>query len=318
MDPAVWQHHALINRLQTLLLLVVMMGLLALLGELLWGPDSIVMLIGMVALLFFINPSLSPNLIMRMYQAEPVSAQQAPSLFRMLETLRQRAQLEQRPRLYYIPSSMVNAFAVGHRNNAAIAITDGLLRKLDEDEVFGVLAHEISHIRSNDMRVMGLADMFSRLTQVLSLTGQLLFLINLPLLVFGTAVISWWAIGILIMAPNINALAQLGLSRTREYHADLNAARLTGHPQALARALVKIEQLQGGWIERLTMPGRKIPEPSLLRTHPPTEERVKRLLELRMPPPSNEYDSVLSGKELHHHKQPIAKKPSHRLHGLWY
>jgi heat shock protein HtpX len=318
MDPAVWQHHALINRLQTLLLLLVMMGLLALLGELLWGPDSIIMLIGMVALLFFINPSLSPNLIMRMYQAEPISAQQAPLLFSMLDTLSRRAQLEQGPRLYYIPSSMVNAFAVGHRNNAAIAITDGLLRKLDEEEIYGVLAHEISHIRSNDMRVMGLADMFSRLTQVLSLTGQLLFLVNLPLLVFGTAIISWWAIGILIMAPNINALAQLGLSRTREYHADLNAARLTGHPQALARALVKIEQLQGGWIERLTMPGRNIPEPSLLRTHPPTEERVKRLLELRLPPPSNEYDSALSGRELHHHKRPIAKKPSHRLHGLWY
>ena len=82
-------------------------------------------------------------------------------------------------------------------------------------------------------------------------------------------------------APTLSVLAQLGLSRTREYDADLNAAQLTGDPEGLARALVKIERVQGSWIERLFLPGRGVPEPSSLRTHPRTEDRVRRLMELQ-------------------------------------
>ncbi len=281
MNSHVWRQHALANRLQTLILLFVMIVFLGLLGWLLWGEDGLVMLVFVGVLLVLINPSVSPRLIMRLYRAEPLSPEQAPRLYEVLSILSQRSGLPNRPTLYYLPSNMVNAFAVGHPGQAAIGVTDGLLNTLDIREISAVLAHEISHVRSNDMRVMGLADIFSRMTSALSLFGQFLLLLNLPLLLFGEVVINWPAIWLLILAPTLSTLAQLGLSRTREFDADLNAARLTGDPEALAQALMKIERVQGGWMERIFLPGRRLPEPSMLRTHPPTEERVRRLRALQ-------------------------------------
>ncbi|NOZ37230.1 MAG: M48 family metalloprotease, partial [Gammaproteobacteria bacterium] len=186
-------------------------------------------------------------------------------------------------------------------------------------ETIGVLAHEISHIQNNDMWVMGIADMFSRLTSMLSLFGQLLLLLNLPLIIFSAVSINWMAILILIFAPSLSALAQLGLSRTREYDADLNAARLTGDPEGLARALLKIERQQGSFMERIFLPGRRIPDPSLLRTHPPTDERVRRLMELR-------HDSAVASMNLpargfmpdaflEHSAQ---RPPRWHINGLWH
>ena len=98
-------------------------------------------------------------------------------------------------------------FAVGSPARSAVAVTDGLIRQLGLRELLGVLAHEVSHIRSNDLWVMGLADMFSRATSVLSLLGQVLLLINLPLLLFSSATISWWVILLLIFAPSLASLA---------------------------------------------------------------------------------------------------------------
>ena len=134
-------------------------------------------------------------------------------------------------------------------------------------------------MRNNDLWVMGLANMFSRSTSLL-LLGPFLLLLNLPLILFSQGMLSWWAILLLIFAPNLSALAQVALSRTREYDADLNAARLTGDPEGLADALAKIERLQGGWLEQILLPGRRVPEPSLPRTHPDTEERIARLMAL--------------------------------------
>lgn len=315
MNSSTWRQHATVNRLQTLLLLLVMAGFLALLGALLWGADGVFMLLTLGILLTLFNPNISPALVMRFYQARPLQPQQAPGLYAAVEALGDRAGLSRLPRLFYIPSNMINAFAVGSRRDAAIGITDGLLRKLDGNETVAVLAHEISHIRSNDMRVMGLADLFSRLTSLLSLTGQLLLLINLPLLLLGMAGIDWLAIAILILAPNISALAQLGLSRAREYHADLNAIALTGDPRALARALVKIDQAQGSWLERIILPGRRIPEPSLLRTHPPTEERVRRLLQLQPGGVESRYQGGIPPQP----PGPRVRRPaSWHWNGLWY
>lgn len=281
MNSALWYRHAFLNRLQSLLLLLAMAAFLALLGWLLWGVTGVVWLMVFGALLVLFNPMNTPYLIMRMYRAVPLRPDQAPALYALLRQLAERAELARLPELYYLPSPMVNAFAVGRREEGAIAVTDGLLRNLNGREGAAVLAHEISHIRSNDMWVMGLADLFSRMTGLLSLFGQILLLLNLPLILMTGVSINWFAIFILILAPNLSALAQLGLSRTREYHADLNAARLTGDPEGLASALVKIEQRQGGWLERIFLPQRGTPEPSLLRTHPPTEERVRRLMELQ-------------------------------------
>ncbi|VAX14553.1 peptidase, M48 family [hydrothermal vent metagenome] len=319
MSSLIWYRHAFANRIQSFLLLLAMSGFLALLGAILWGSDGVIALLFMGLMLVLFNPVITPQLIMRMYRARPLARAQAPALHAALGQLAQRAELPVTPVLYYVPSSMVNAFAVGSRRQSAIAVSDGLLRALETRETIGVLAHEISHIRNNDMWVMGIADMFSRLTSMLSLFGQLLLLLNLPLIIFSAVSINWMAILILIFAPSLSALAQLGLSRTREYDADLNAVRLTGDPEGLARALLKIERQQGSFMERIFLPGRGIPDPSLLRTHPPTEERVRRLMELQ-------HDGSVTGMNLPASgfmpdaflDNPAQRPPRWHINGLWH
>lgn len=271
-------------------------------------------------LLVMFSPTASPQLVMRLYRARPISKNEAPQIYQALNELSRRAGLSYLPTPYYLPSNVINAFAVGARDKSAIAITDGLIRTLAWRELVGVLAHEVSHIRNNDIRVMGLADMASRVTSTLSTIGQILLLLNLPLILFSEHHINWWAVAILLFAPQISALAQLGLSRVREYDADLNAAMLTGDPEGLARALVKLEKNQNSLWRRVFMPGYRIPEPSLLRTHPPTEERVKRLLELKgdfrpsvlTHPHRNLFDQWGLGSN-----QRI-RKPRWHISGLWH
>jgi len=315
-----WNLHALTNRIQTLLLLVVMGSFMLLLGFLLWGIDGIFILAATGLILILLNPGITPRIIMQLYGAYPLTAQQVPFLDSAIRELSRRANLSIAPTLYYIPSNILNAFSVGRPNNACIGMSDALLHTLNNQEIVGVLAHEISHIRNNDMGVMGLADMFSRLTSILSLFGQILLLINLPLILLTDVDINWFAIGLLILSPNLCALVQLGLSRTREYDADLNAARLTGDPEGLARALVKIEHAQGGWLEHLLLPGRRIPEPSLLRTHPPTSERVKRLMELKIPDTVYPIQSIIDNDTLNRLLQArqVKRRPRWHFNGLWH
>jgi heat shock protein HtpX len=184
---------------QSFVLLSAMGGFLALLGWLLWGTDGILILLSVGVLGVLINPAVSPRLVMRLYGAQPVAPQQIPALWTAIKSLTRRAELPNLPELYCVPSSMLNAFAVGAREQAAIAVSDGLLRRLDLRELVGVLAHEISRIRNNDLWVMGLADMFNRATNMLSLMGQFLLLLNLPLTLFANAAIDWFAILLLIL-----------------------------------------------------------------------------------------------------------------------
>jgi heat shock protein HtpX len=233
-----------------------------------------------------------------MFRGRRLDFRDAPRLYRALNALAVRAELPGMPELYYLPQREMNAFTVGAPENSAIAVSDGLLRRLDADEVTAVLAHEVSHIRHNDIRIMGFAALSSRFIQMLSLFGQFLLLLNLPLLVLGQYTISWTAILLLIFAPTISSMLQLALSRTREYRADLGAAELTGSPESLATALSKMDIQQKRYF-RLLWPGRaRVPSSHLMRTHPPTEERIRRLLEIRdsnrysFPQPSNDWGFV--------------------------
>ncbi len=321
MNPTTWHRHALLNRLQSLLLLLLMGGLMALLGVLFWGGEGVIWLLLLSALLVVLNPIASPALIMRLYRATPLSPQQAPTYHAILQELSRRAGLPRMPELYYIPSSMVNAFSVGSKEQAAIGITDGLAHSLDQREVTAVLAHEVSHIANGDMWVMGVADLFSRITGMLSLFGQVLLFLNLPLIIMSGHGIGWLPILLLIFAPNLSTLAQLGLSRTREFDADLNAVRLTGDPDGLARALVKIEKRQESLLGNILLPGRRIPEPSMLRTHPPTEERIRRLMELKQPqknypvlPDLGTSDLAETGADKRVERQPRW----HHMSNLWH
>lgn len=313
MNRAEWHRHSFLNRLQSLLLIGFMAGFLALLGYLIWGSEGLLQLLVFGVILALLNPVASPWLVLRLYRARPLRPTEAPELYAAVTELARRAELSA-PALYYVPSHMVNAFAVGSRREAAVAVTDGLLRTLTLREVAGVLAHELSHIRNNDLRVMGLADLMSRLTSMLSLCGQLLLIMNL--LEAGIQV-SWWTILLLILAPQLALLAQLGLSRTREYNGDLNAALLTGDPEGLASALVKIERRQRRLLD-LLLPGWGLPEPSWLRTHPATDERVRRLVAL-----APREGAWLSGPstgwapgvlEL----APRSARPRYHVGGLWY
>ncbi|MDX1708550.1 MAG: M48 family metalloprotease [Desulfobacterales bacterium] len=162
-----------------------------------------------------------------------------------------------------------------------MVVTDGLLRHLDPDETAAVLAHEISHLRHNDLRIMGFAAFSNQLVQMMALIGQLMLLFNLALLLWGQQPISWTAILLLIFAPWLSTRLQLALSRTREYRADFGAAELMGGGRALASALSKMESYQNRYLRGRLWPGyRPMTVATLLRTHPPTKERIRRLLQI--------------------------------------
>lgn len=316
MNHEVNRQHHLSNTLQSVLLIAAMAGLLGLLGWIVAAAEGLAVAVIVSVLVALLGPRVSPWLVLRMYRAQPIHPRQAPDLYGALHELARRAQLSRPPTLYYIPTSMLNAFAVGSRDQAAIALTDGLLRHLDGRELVGVLAHELSHVRHNDMWVMNLADVISRMTMALSQIGLLLLLFGLPLLLLGIIRISLPALLLLIFAPTLVALLQLALSRTREYEADRGAVELTGDPQGLASALQKLEHYQGGWLERILMPGRREPDPALLRTHPPTTDRIRRLRELAPPRPTPRRPSL----QIPTYTPPtrIATRPRWHLNGLWY
>lgn len=224
----------------------------------------------------------SPRLVLSMYKARPVSRAQFPQGIAVLEELARRAGLPAVPTLHVVPSRMMNAFAVGRRDDSAIAITDALARRMSLRELTAILAHEISHIAHEDVKVMAFADMVSRFTSVMSTVGLLSLVLNVFVFAGGyQAQVPWLAVIVLLAAPTVGGLLQMALSRTREYDADLGAVMLTGDPEGLAAALVKLERVQGRLWESLMLPGGRTPDPSVLRTHPPTEERVRRLMALK-------------------------------------
>jgi heat shock protein HtpX len=283
------ENHRMHNLLHSILLLAGMVTILLLLGYVIAGGTGALVAASAGFLVLLFSPQAAPAFLLRLYGARPLSSYEQGELHEITAELARRAGLRTRPQLYYIPSRMMNAFTVGERDNSAIGLTDGLLRRLNLRELIGVIAHEMSHITNKDTRVMMLADVISRVTSNLSLIGQVLIFINLPLFLLGRVHIPWLAILLLLAAPTISALLQFALSRTREFDADLSAVRLTGDPSGLASALAKMERYQGGWLGTILMPGRRQVDPSLLRTHPRTEERVRRLLsleereELRLP-----------------------------------
>ncbi len=247
--------HKLQNFLQTILLLAGMALILCALGWMFFGMTGIVwaFFLGLGVLLF--SPRITPRAMLKAYGARQLEPQEAPALYQALGELSRRAGLPQTPTLYYVRSSVMNSFAVGSSEQAAIAVTDGLLRgAFPARNWWQCWRTRSSHVRNNDMWVMGLADVISRITSLFSLLGQILLLLYLPMLMAGYQ-LAWAPVLLLIAAPSISALLQLALSRSREYDADLSGAVLSGDPRALASALNKMERYQGNILERIFMPG---------------------------------------------------------------
>lgn len=313
MSEDILLRHRLANTLQSILLLGGMGGLLALVGYTLAGGTGLVWIAILGLISMALSPRFSPRWLMRLYGARHLPHDAFPQLHELLHTLVRRAGLSHAPDLYYVPSRILNAFAVGHRHNAAIAVTDGLLQALNLRELAGVLAHEVSHIRHNDLSVMAISDWVSRATSILSNIGQFALLITFPMWLFGgnVPVVPWL---ILIAAPWISTLLQLGLSRTREFDADRGAVELTGDPEGLASALLKLEQAKISLLRRILLPGWGNPEPSWLRTHPATSERIERLMEIKPSRPAIPWGDA----SFHPMNVQLIRSPRWRWPGLWY
>lgn len=283
------------NQIKTILLLgvlsVVLLGIGAALGKGFLLGALVLSLAMNVGAYFF-----SDKLVLRMHGAQEVSPQQAPGLHRMVEELSQRAGLP-KPRVFLMPEAQPNAFATGRDpEHGVVAVTTGLLQMLDEREVRGVLAHELAHIKNRDILVSTIA------AAVASAVTYLAHAVGMFGSMFlgrdedeGEGLSPLQTVALALVAPLAATVIQLGISRSREYLADETGAEICGDPEALARALAKLES----GVAMLPVEGRPataslfIVSPfagmqsilSLFSTHPRTEERVRRLLELaaRMP-----------------------------------
>lgn len=309
--------HRLNNALHAALLLGGMAGLLAVIGWVINGGTGVLWtgVVGLIALL--LTPRISPALILRMYRARPLAYEEAGGLYDLVNRLASAAELPRGARLYYVPTQLMNAFSVGRRHEAVIAVTDGLLRGLSAREMTAVMAHEISHIGHNDMWIMSLADGVSRMVRVLSFIGLVLILINLPMLLLQYHILPWVPLLLLVFAPTLSALLQLALSRNREFDADLEAVRLTGDPLGLAQALQKLEYHQERLWRHLLWPGRRNKQPSLLRTHPSSRERISRLQALE-PTVEPFMAGGLPSQFMPAQWAVPLQAPRHRWSGLWY
>lgn len=320
LDPERLTVHRQQNAIHTAVLFGGMGLLIAVSGWLLIGLSGVAVAAVMIGVAILLMPSMPPELLMRLYRARRVAVREGDQLSEVLDILTERANLPKRPQLFVVPSMALNAFAAGKPDHAVIAITEGLLRQLTLREIAGVMAHEVSHIRNNDLWVLGVADALTRVTQGMSYVAVFLAMLNFVGAFQGEQYASWWAVLFLYLAPLISNLLQLALSRTREFDADLEGAQLTGDPLALAAALRRLEHHTGRiWEDvMLPAPGRRVAYPSLLRSHPPTEERIRRLVDLSAA-------SVLTPLVLTDRPQismvgfgPIGLRPRIRFPGVWF
>lgn len=277
LDPAVLARHRHRNRRDSVLVLGGICGLMALAGWLVAGPEGILWSVLGTSLALLLQPGRSTALLRALWGAERLSPLQAPGLYGMLADLAERAGLERVPPLYYVRRPEVVALSTGWGRNAAVMVSDGLLRVMPPRELAAVLAHEISHLRHGDLKILRLADAAGQLTRLLSLFGLVLMAFYLPAAVALGVDLPLLGVLLLVAAPVASDLMTLKLSRTREFAADAGAAELTGDPRALMTAL---DRLGGGW-ERMASPTRFL---SLIRTHPTTAERLARLAELAPAP----------------------------------
>jgi heat shock protein HtpX len=221
---------------------------------------------------------------LKMSGAKPVSEEEAPKLYAAVRELTTRAGLPM-PRLYVIPQDQPNAFATGRNpQHSAVAVTRGILNLLSEDELRGVLAHELAHVKHRDILIQSVA----------SAIGAAITYLAYMLMWFGgddESPLSLVAsLALVLLAPIAATIIQLSISRQREYAADAGGAEICGNPESLASALLRLEQ----GVAAMPMRVNQAAEPlyivkpfsakgvaGLFSTHPPTEERVKRLRQMR-------------------------------------
>jgi heat shock protein HtpX len=257
-----------------------MAALTGFVGYRIFGPTALVFAGIFGAGIAIAAPKLSPRMLVSSGRVRMLEYGDAPRLYGIVSELSRRAKLPEVPRLGYMESRLANAFTTGSKNDSAIVVSSGLLRRLNERELSGVLAHEIAHLRNGDLRLTALADAVRRITGLMSRAGLLFLFFSLPMIIFSPSYsFPGGLILLLLAAPTLSMLLQFSLSRGREYNADLGAAELTGDPLGLASALEAIAYPTIRFMDYY-FPVRKQEEPSMFRTHPPTQERIRRLVEM--------------------------------------
>lgn len=273
------------NGMKTAALMAALMVLFALIGGAIGGDAGMLLAFGVAVALNFGSYWFSASIVLKMYKAQEVSEREAPELVRMVGDLRQKAGLPM-PRVYVIPSDQPNAFATGRNpDNSAVAVTNGIVRLLTKDELRGVIAHELAHIKHRDILTSSIAATVGAAITILARFGMF----------FGSDRDRGGALNsilMIILAPIAAMLIQMAISRSREFAADREGALICGQPEALASALVRLQK----GAEKIPMEANPstahmfIINPfagamsglrNLFSTHPATELRVERLLAMR-------------------------------------
>jgi len=266
--------------IRTTLLLATLTGLLVLIGQLIGGPQMALTFLFIAFALNFFSYFFSDKIALRMSRAKPIPEDENPRLHQIVRELSHSAGVPM-PRLYMIPASQPNAFATGRNpRHAAVAVTQGITQLLSESELRGVLAHELAHVRNRDILIQTVA---AAIGGAITWIGYMLLFMggddDSPVGMIG-------AVAMVLLAPIAAGIIQMSISRQREYAADATGARISGSSNALADAL---ERLQAG-AQAMPMQVNSAAEPlyivkpfsghgiaSLVSTHPPIEERVRRL-----------------------------------------
>ena len=272
------------NMLKTVLLMTVLTAALVLVGGWVGGEGGALVALVVAGAMNFGSYFFSDKIVLRMYRAREVTRAEAPVLYEVVESLSRRAGLPV-PRVAIIPGQQPNAFATGRNpEHAVVAATEGILQILDRDEIEGVMAHELAHVRHRDMLISSVAATLAGAIMVLARFG--LFFGGGDRDRGGGAL----ALLVVILAPIAAMIIQAAISRSREFAADAGGAEISGKPRALASALQKLEAtakrvpLQGNPATAhmfIVHPFRGGGIGKLFSTHPPTEERVERLLQMR-------------------------------------
>lgn len=277
------------NQLRTVALLGLLSGLLIAISYwIIGGSTGIIVGIALAAVTNLMSWYQSDKIALAAYRAQPVSASEALGLYAMVQRLCDRANLPM-PAIYIVPSPAANAFATGRDpEHAAVAVTEGILNILSEDELEGVIAHELTHIANRDTLTQAVA---ATIAGAISFLAQMVsYSLWFPTSRNDNRGVN--PLGLLLtvfLAPIAATVIQLAISRTREFAADAGSARLTGNPRALAQALQRLENMA----RQLPMTGNPAFEPllimnsfsgqflsNLFSSHPSTEARVEQLLKL--------------------------------------
>jgi heat shock protein HtpX len=271
------------NIFKTAILLTGLTLILVLAGEYFGGESGALLAFAVAAAMNFFSYFYSDKLALRMYRAQPVTREELPRVYEVVERLTGRAGIPM-PKIYVLPTESPNAFATGRNpQHASVAVTRGILELLNDDELEGVLAHELSHVRNRDILTSSIA---ATLAGAITILARMAFWFG-----GGERRRNGGMIGALLMlllAPLAATLIQLWVSRTREFEADASGAHLTGNPYALASALEKISSASRQiplvasassahmFIIAPLLSGQSFA--NLFSTHPPVRERIQRLI----------------------------------------